>query len=89
MAIRKFSSSSLLNTYQKNAKLSDGFTFHNKHFTPHNNYGIIDIHKDNSIYCSWVKSLDNEKYLPTVSEPIFYNYVTKERGGRCGCCLLL
>jgi hypothetical protein len=70
-------------------KLSDGFTFHNKHFTPHNNYGIIDIHKDNSIYCSWVKSLDNEKYLPTVSEPIFYNYVTKERGGRCGCCLLL
>lgn len=69
--------------------LGDGFSFHHKHFTPHNNYGIIDVYDDNSIYCNWVKSLDTKKYLPTLGEPVHCNYVSKERGGRCSCCNII
>ena len=70
-------------------QLGDGFAFYHKTFTPHNNYGIIDVYDDNSIFCNWVKCWDVKKYLPTYGEPIYYNYIEKERDGRCSCCLLI
>jgi phosphodiesterase/alkaline phosphatase D-like protein len=69
--------------------LDGGFSFNHKNFTPHNNYGIIDVYDDNSIYCNWVKSLDTKKYLPTLGEPVYYNYINKQRGGRCSCCNII
>jgi phosphodiesterase/alkaline phosphatase D-like protein len=70
-------------------KLGDGFSFHHKSFTPHNNYGIIDVYDDNSIFCNWVKSWDIKKYVPTLGEPIYLNYIDKQKNGRCSCCLLI
>jgi hypothetical protein len=70
-------------------RLKDGFTFLHNNFTPHNNYGIIDVYEDNSIYANWVKSLVAENYLPTLGEPINFNYYAKERDARCGSCSLI